>query len=241
MKFNDTTTQQGLIQDCETLLGFESGYISGNTSRLKEFTRLINSWYRKADTWIWEATGAWEFDDSNKSDLPIATTDLVADRRDYEIPSTARKIDRVEVKDSDGDWRVVYPFDKSEIPTIALEEYYETNGLPEYYDMVGRSILLYPKPSADDVTLTDGLKLYCSRDIIEFSSSATTREPGFDNHFHRICSIGASYDYASSRGYASASRLKRDLDELKKELQTFYATRHRDYGTRLNVQEGSNI
>jgi len=241
MKFSDTSSQSGLIQDCETLLGFTDGYISGNSNRLNRFTNLINAWYRKADTWLWEAVGTWEFDDSNRTDLPIATTDLVADQRDYELPSTARKIDRIEVKDSDGDWSPVYPMDKSEIPTTAMEEFEETNGLPEYYDMVGRSILLYPKPSADDVTLTDGLKLYCSRDIVAFSSSATTREPGFDNHFHRICSLGAAYDYAASKGLRKTPILKKELEELKQELQTFYGTRHRDFKTRLDVQEDSNI
>lgn len=241
MKFSDTTTQTGLIQDCETLLGFTDGYISGNSNRLNRFTSLINAWYRKADSFIWEATGAWEFDDSNRTDLPIATTDLVDDQRDYELPSTARKVDRVEVLDDSGDWSMAYPIDKSDITTTAMEEYEETNGLPEYYDMVGRSILLYPKPASGDVTTTNGLKLYCSRDIVAFSSSATTREPGFDNHFHRICSIGAAYDYANSRGYSSVSRLKRDLNELKAEIQTFYGTRHRDRKTRLDVQEGSNI
>lgn len=131
--------------------------------------------------------------------------------------------------------------DKSEIPTTAMEEYYEDNGLPTYYDMVGRSIMLYPKPSADDVTTTDGLKLYFSRDIVAFSSSATTREPGFDNHFHPILSIGPAYDYASTRGLAVTSKLKGDLADLKAELQTFYGTRHRDKKTRLGVSEQSNV
>ena len=47
-----------------------------------------------------KVTGEWEYDDSNYTNLPEATADLVDGQRDYELPSTAQKIDRVEVLDN---------------------------------------------------------------------------------------------------------------------------------------------
>src|SRR3990167_10070724 len=98
MQFNDTSTRTGLIQDCEDLLGMTAATISGTTATLQMFTRYINGWYRKTVSWIWQATGDWEWDDTNLTDLPIATTTLVASQQDYALPSTAQKILRVEVK-----------------------------------------------------------------------------------------------------------------------------------------------
>jgi len=183
MLFSDTTNKRGLIQDCETLLGMEDGGISGDTTLLETFTRMINIWYRRVNSWIWEATGTWEYDDSNYTDLPNATQDLTANTQDYEIPSTAQKIDRVEVLDSAGNYQLLKPLDKSEIKNSSMSEFYETPGMPRYYDLVGHFVSLYPKPAAGSVTTTKGLKIYFTRDIEEFGTLRTgTAEGTVANH-----------------------------------------------------------
>ena len=239
MKFSDTSSKTGLIQDCETLLGMEDGAISGNATLLKVFTRMINVWYRRVNSWIWNVTGTWEYDDSNWTDLPIATTDLIttpgSEQQKYVIPSTAQKVDRVEVKDSDGDYQLLTPIDKSQIKTSAMSEFQETAGMPIRYDLLGRVLVLYPKPKDDSVTKSAGLKLYFSRDIDEFVSTDTTKEPGFVRSFHRILSLGAAYDYAI--GYemnTKANFLKGQINELVEELQDFYSGRHRDMPARIS-------
>lgn len=220
----------GLIQDCEDLLGMSAADISGDATKLKAFTKNINAWYRRVNSWIWRRVSDWEYDDSNFTDLPIAVCDLVNAQQDYEIPSVAQKIDRVEVLDSSGDYTLLSPIDKSQITSDAMSEYLETSGLPEVYDLVGRSLMLYPKPSSSEVTTTDGLKLYFSRDIQEFPVSATTTEPGFVSNFHRILSLGASLDYCI--GYIpddvnKINNLRAELNDMKGELEQFYTTEHR--------------
>ena len=118
-----------------------------NTSySLADKTRNINEWYRRTASWIWESSADWEWDDSNYTTLPNATTALAAGQQDYELPSTAQKIERVEVKNSDGDYMLIAPLDKSQV-NQAMTEFWETNGMPIYYDLVGRSVLLYPAPA----------------------------------------------------------------------------------------------
>lgn len=241
MYFNDTNSSTGLIQDCETLTGLGKNGISGNSDKLKEFTRLINNWYRKADTWIWQAVGDWDFDDSNYTTLPIATTDLVDAQGDYALPTTARKVERVEVLDSSGDYQMVNSIDKSQITDKAMTEWEETDGLPEYYDIVGNSLYLYPSPDLDDVTLTAGLKLYCSRDINAFNSTSTTREAGFDNHFHPILSRGASYDWCVAKGLPKATTIRVEIGQLESEIKEFYGSRNRGFKTRFGIIDESNI
>ena len=205
-------------------------------------TRSINEWYKKAVSWIWQATGTWEYDDSNYSDFPIATADLVDAQQDYTLPSTAQKIDRVEVLSSTGDYFLIKPIDKSMIKGQAMSEFYETAGFPKYYDLVGSSLLLYPKPASGNVTTTAGLKVYFTRDIGVFNSSSTTTEPGFAEPFHRILSLGAALDYAIARRmWDRVNPLKAQLNELKVELQEFYGNRHRDMKVRINPDDDDQI
>lgn len=207
---------------------------------MTQFTRNANNWYRRGDSWIWEATGTWEFDDSNWTTLPIATATLVDGQQDYEIPSTARKMDRVEILDSGGNYKQLDAFDKS-MSNVAMSELYKTNGMPEIYDMVGRSIMLYPKPAAASVTTAAGIKVYYARDIDEFAITDTNSEPGFDNHFHRIISLGAAYDYCISNDPERIKPIRIELSNLKTELTAHYGVRHRDLRPRMIPTDSDGI
>ena len=111
-----------------------------------DFIRSANSWTRKAVYLTWKNSSIWEFDDSNYTTLPIGTTTLVDSQQDYALPTNALDVQRVEVKDSSGNFQVLKQFDKTQI-TEALTEYYETAGMPVYYDVIGGSLFLYPKPA----------------------------------------------------------------------------------------------
>jgi len=205
------------------------------------FIRSANTWYRKADDWIWQATGTWEFDDSNFDTLPIATATLADNQQDYTIPSAARKLLRIEVKNSDGDYIQIDPFDQSEIHQ-AMSEYMEEAGMPKGYDMIGRTIMLYPKPSTSYVTASKGLKLYLSRDIDEFTASDTTKEPGFDNHYHCLIAYGSALDYALANNLTEkVSYLSSLIKEVREDMGQFYARRHTDQRPRIEPKTRSSI
>ena len=228
----------GLIQDCENLLGMAATEISSDTALMKRFTKDINVYYRRVNSWIWDATGTWEYDDSNWTDLPISTTTIVDEQQDYEIPSTAQKVDKAEVLDINSNYQLLKPFDKSQIKNSSMSEFLETPGMPVYYDMVGNSIFLYPKPSTTYVTATKGLKIYYSRDIDEFAYTDTTTAPGFVVNFHRLLSLGASYDYCISYEIGTkANFLKGQINELVEELKKFYGSRHRDMKTKFTPKK----
>jgi hypothetical protein len=240
MKFNDTVSKNGVIQACEDFLGFDSGDISGNSDLLQRFTRLINDRYYLISNKMWKSAGDWQFDDRNATTLPVATTDLVADQQDYTLPSTAQKIERVEVMNNNGNYYVIYPFDESQVPRTAMSEYYATAGAPEYYDIKGESLVLYPKPGAGFVTLVNGLKVYASRNITEFNSTATTQEPGFAVNFHRLLPLGACIDYAVGKSMDGIAKNCIYLyGETEKDLEEFYARRHRN-PSNVSIKIGEN-
>lgn len=229
MKFSDTSTKQGMIQACEDYLGFDSGNISGNTNLLQRFTRLINDRYSLISNKIWKASGDWQFDDRNQTTLPTATTTLVADQQDYELPSSAQKLERVEIMDNNGNYYPLVPIDEANVPTIGMSEFYETAGAPLYYDIKGRSIILYPKPGTGYVTLAAGLKIYVARDIVLFNSTATTQEPGFAVNFHRLLPLGACIDYAVGKSMDGIAKNCIYLyQETEKDLEQFYSRRHKN-------------
>lgn len=231
MKFNDSVEHLGLCQDINLLLGLSAADTS--SFPIKDKTRSINEWYRRTNSWIWQATGTWEYDDSNYTDFPIATADLVATQQDYALPSTAQKIDRVEILDKSSNYQLLKPLDKSQVEE-AMSEFYETDGMPAYYDLVGASLMLYPTPAAANVTTTAGLKLYFTRDISAFTSASTTTEPGFARPYHRILSLGAALDYAVGRKmWDRVPHIKGQINDLKTDLQEFYGSRHRDMKPRI--------
>lgn len=232
IEFNDTNS--GLVQDINFILGTDN-----TRYPLADKTRNINLWYKRVTSWIWDAVGDWEYDDSNYSTLPEATTTMVNGQKDYTLPTNAQKIERVEVKDINGNFILLKPFDKSQITDLAMSELLKTDGMPIYYDLIGRSLLLYPSPGTGYVTMAAGLKIYVSRDITEFNSTATDTTPGFATEFHRLLSYGASLDFADAYGWNNKTvYLKTTIEDMKAEMIKFYAVRHKeDFGLKIMPQD----
>ena len=196
-----------------------------------DLVRNLNVWYKQVVQWIWNASSTWEYDDRNKTDLPIAITDLVDGQHDYSLPNSVQQLERVEVKDDEGNWHKLDPIDQSQID-IALDEFQSTDGIPQYYDKVGYSLYLYPAPSKDYVTLDSGLKILISREITELVND--TDEPGFTTDFHRMLSLGAGIDWATANGDKSLELSLGDkMAIFKQNLQNFFGKRNKDTKTRI--------
>jgi len=220
---------KGLLPDVDFICQTDS-----NSYPTIDKVRNLNNSYHDVTRLIWSCSGDWEYDDSNKSDLPISTATLVGGQQDYELPTTAQRIERVEVLDINNNYQLLKPIDMHDV-NVALDEFKETDGMPQYYDMVGDSIFLYPAPSAGDVVSAKGLKIHYNRDITEFSASPVsafaTTVPGFATQFHRILSYSAALDFEEDA--SKRANLVRRKDALEKGLKSFYGKRHRVYRTRI--------
>lgn len=204
-------------------------------------TRSINEWLRTVNSTIWRVTNQWDFVDSNYDKLPIATGDLVATQADYSLPTTIQELLGVSVMDDGGNWHKLTPIDQMDV-SIDMEEFNKTDGLPAYYDLVGQSIILYPAPAAASVTETGGLKLRLSRTIETFETTDTTKKPGFDEDYHRILSVGTSYDYAIANNMSERiNDLRERLKNLLDGLRDFYGQRQRGRTARIKVAPISTI
>lgn len=231
MQFSDTSGKTGLVEDVTFLTGADA-----NAYSMADRTRNMNRWYYKAVIEAWKAGDTWKFDDTNATGYPVAVTTMVDSQNDYSLPSTALKIQRVEVKDSNGDWSVVDPISQEEIDG-ALDEYYEIDGVPIRYRMVKNSVWLYPAPAASKVTLTSGLKIYFLREVDEFTAADTTQEPGIAEPFHRVISLGGAYDYCLAKKPDYADRMRNELERLLADLRAFYATRFENQKTKITHKQ----
>lgn len=223
MVFSDTSTNLGILQD----ITFKTGASTTNFPTADR-TRIINNWYMKTTGWIITSNGRWQWDDSNQTNQPSATTDLVTNQRDYTVinasPTASQDwlvVAKVQIKDTGGKWIDLKSIDKREIN----EGNFITSGTPDYYDFDGASIKLYNATSYDS---TGGLKVWFQRSPLLFTATDTTKKPGFASIFHEILSLGASYDYLLNRkkDYAGADRINVEIEKMKADLQTHYGRRN---------------
>ncbi len=242
--FNDTSSSKaGLIQECESnIFGSNSyGRISGDANLLATFTRLINEALNRVVSLILTADGRWQWDDTNYTDFPVGTTDLVttigSEQQDYAFGITFLKITRVEVKDATGAWRLLKPLDQADVYDQSLTDFLNTPNLPLYYDKIANSVFLYPKPLGTAVTSTGGLKVWFQRPPSYFTITDTTKVPGFNSMYHRLIALIASRDYAIFQQLPVGKGLSDLVTLTEDSLSESYALRNKDEHTGLSTKK----
>jgi hypothetical protein len=231
MKYSNTTTKDGIIQTIEELTDLGDAYISGDTTRLRQTTARVNRALSSVWHLIHNATGNWKYDDSNQTDLPYATANLVSGQDGYVLPTDILSVERVEIKDENDNWVKIHPLTEVQIPG-AIDEFQETDGAPFYYTLVGNVITLYP---ASDYSQDVSLKVYYSRKGVEFAYDDTTDEPGFASLYHQIIPIKASIEWYKVKQPNSPTLQILMMDEAKLEAQIkeHYSKRFKDHKPRI--------
>lgn len=241
--FSNTVAKNGIIQQIERKLGFDDGYISGNATRLAQFTADVNLALDKVLALIFQTGGTWQFDDSNQTDYPIISTDLVSGQRDYsfvtdETGNLILEVYKVMVADPNGVFHEVYPVD---VESGRAPENYDSGlniqGIPTTYDKMANGIFL-DAPANYNYTL--GLKVYVSREGSYFATSDTTKKPGFAGLFHSYLALHPAYAYASTKIPKIAAALKNDLKEMESDIQEYYRSREKDTQRKLQVVRRSS-
>ena len=250
LQFNDTTNKSGILQRIEYLCKLGDGYITGNALRLKEWTARVNLAWDKTLALIFKASGKWQFDDSNHTDYPFIETDLVANRRDYTFTTDEQgniilDIYKVMVKDKSGVYHEIYPVDQQS------DEYMDgfwsgqnETGVPSRYDKTANGIFLDCIPSYSWRIATElerGIKVFINREGTYFTTSDTTKKPGFAGLFHDYLAIEPSYTHA----YTNSLDNKRDIQNekllMEKDIKEYYRDRAKDEMTVITPETINSI
>ena len=214
MVFSDSSTNQGLVQEIDFLLGTNS-----TNYDIKDKTRNINRALERVASIIQTADGKWDWEDTNNSDLPIATTNIVAAQQDYSVDTTFLKVKSVFYTDANGTCsELIYSPDKERFIELTSVD----TGIPTRYTIVGNSILLDVYPTT---AVTAGLKVYFARDVHLFTVADTTATAGFSSQFHRYLSLSAAYDYAIAKSKEIANSLRNEMLIMEKGIKEHYSGR----------------
>lgn len=229
MQFNPGSSA-GIVDDIDFICDTDV-----NVYPLVQKTRNVNRWFDRLVSLILEADGRWQWDDTNWTDSPVATATLVNNQQDYSVfaasPSSGQdylSITRVEVLDSAGNYNELTPIDWNDIKGQATTEFMETAGMPQYYDKVGASLFLYPKPSTSYVTATAGLKVYFQRNGSYFESTDTTKSPGVPSIFHRYLSLGGALDYCIKKQLPQRDEVRFQIAQMEQDILSFFQKRSKD-------------
>lgn len=241
MQFNNTSSNNGLIQDCEIrVFGGDFGAISGNTKRLQVFTNLINQALDKVTYELLTSSNTWQWDNYNETDFPEADTDLISGQQDYSLDVSHLVVREVSVLDSAGQRIKLIPIDEANFDLVdsntSIEQFFDSNGTPKYFDLIGNSIRLYPAPNYNMRFTQEGqrgLQIKTLRAHEYFTTADTTKTPGFASIFHPIVSALACAEYAVINTHENVTNLVALADKELKKLQKFQSSRQRNRNTRL--------
>lgn len=233
MTYNDTTNLNGIIQEVERYINMGATWISGDSTRLKEFTSYANKVGHKIWHWIFLAQGLWRYEDSNQTDLPEGTTALVDGTATYALPSDGLTVRRIEIKDGAGNWDRIAQLIEDDIEG-AISEYFEDDGTPQYYRLVGNTIELFPAP---DYSQAASLKVYFDRDSVDFAYDDTTQTPGFASVYHEAVPVGMAIEWLKIKNPTSNTLqfLREEWARFEKEITDFYSLRNKDVKTIIGV------
>ena len=189
---------------------------------------------------IFRASGKWQFDDTNHTDYPIITTNMVANQRDYTFTTDEQgnlilDIYKVMVKDEQGIFHEIYPVDQQS------DEYMEgfwsgqnDTGIPSRYDKTANGIFLDCIPSYNS---TGGIKIFINREGSYFTTADTTKKPGFAGLFHEYLALEPSVRYCKrNKMFDLADRYERDLMKMESSIQKYYRDRSKDEVTTITSE-----
>jgi hypothetical protein len=229
MVYSDTSTKLGILQECERKCNLGDTGITGTASVLATFTAYCNEASRQVWHWIFTSCGGWQYDDSNQTDLPAATATLTDSQNTYALPSTALTVQSISIKNESGDWYDLKPLTEEIIRSTgnSVEEFFETDGAPLYYTLVGNTIRLFP---ASNYTQADSLRVCFERGSVAFASTDTTKTPGFASEYHGVIPLLASIMWLKVKTPQDATlqMFRADAMEFEQRIKEFYSKRFKD-------------
>lgn len=243
LQFSNTTSKNGIIQIIERNCGFNDGEISGNSTRLAQFTGEVNLAVDDLFGFLFPPGDKWQLDDSNHTDYPIIFTNLVSGQRDYSFTTDENgnyilDIYKVMAADANGVFHELEMQDQQGQSASTFTDGQNSSGTPTRCELTGNGVFLDLIPNYN---YTNGLKVFVNREASYFTTSDTTKRCGFAHLFHEYLALKPSYNYARNNLDSSiADRLLRDLTKMRLDIMEYFAKRDKTLPKRLVPANHSN-
>lgn len=235
MQYNSHTTNQDIVSLADSLA--KSNSVSFPIADKTLYANVAN---RIILSEIFDAYGGMKYDDSNQTDLPISTTQLVSGQENYTLPVDLSCLEKVYVQnENNDDWTELKPI---ELDNIDEEpDFMDTDSVPMYYRAIGNVIKIYP---ASNYTKDNALMVEYTRDISTFATTDTTKTPGFDRQFHEAISIYMAYQYQLVNGILDqAGRIphEKTWTDILARIKRHYVQKYRQiYPARIKINNNIN-
>lgn len=226
------------LADINALITLKS---NADTNAFPNATRLIllNAWYQKIASMILDSQDDWDWDDTNRNTEAIVTKSMVANQNyvSLAVSDAIIKVKRVEVTYDGSTWHEAGRFDIGQTgwptDTTSVNQDFSTD--QPYYDQRGLYVYLYPIPTSN---VTNGVKIWVSREPTEFTSSdltTGTAKPGFDTAFHPMMALGPAFEWTEAKGMPRAASVGAELADYEARLRRQYSTKNVDNGVALTA------
>lgn len=185
-----------------------------------------------------KSCGIGQYDDTNHTDYPIITTNLVSGQRDisYTADGTGNlilDIYKVMVMDTSGVYQEIPQVDmQSERWTESFYDGQNITGQPTKYDRTGNGIFFDIIPNYSQ---TNGIKIFINREGSYFTVSDTTKKPGLDGRLHEYLVISAACKFAQRNGLNNETALYNRKVLFEKKISEVYSKK--DRGVRKILQK----
>src|SRR3990167_8192142 len=93
-------------------------FLTGTNSTSYSATNLtlaVNRAIERVVSLINRSDSKWQYDDSNYTNLPTSTFTITSGQQQYTLASTYLTIDRIEIKDSGGNWKRLSQIDQQNL------------------------------------------------------------------------------------------------------------------------------
>ena len=234
MVFSNITDKSGLIQSVEFWTRQPDAGISDNATLLYQITTRINAAFEKILPMLLMNSDRITWDDTNHTDLPVGTMNLVSGQSDYKIGHDDNTLDILNltaVRILPSSTETIY----SELERMTLDDESvldaispnsDITGVPSYFLENSDKLFLYPEPN---YSATNGIQLFFAREQYYFVYTDTTKEPGIPKPFHELLALYASLDWnmvnrTDEGNLISMLRVK--IIETEKNLKAFMALRN---------------
>lgn len=235
MQLSNTTSQAGLVQKVERWTRRPYGR-SGN--ELREIINGINDSFARILPLLLSYNDLIRWDDTNHTDAPVGTVNLVANQNDYKITQDDNSLDilniiYVRILNNTGDTQYQelerISADDSRVPEI-LNPNTAITGSPTGYLELGNRLYLNILP---DESITNGLEIGFAREQNYFTVTGTsgddTTEPGFPKPFHELLALYEAQDWNAinrPKDIRLQNTLDKRIERMERDFKKFIHMRN---------------
>lgn len=190
-----------------------------------------------------KSAGRWQLDDTNHEDYPIIKTNLIQGQRDYsfiydEQGNLILDIYKILVAQPDGTFVEIKSVDVQSEDIDDMTNGLNVTGIPSSYDKTGNGIFFDVLPS---YSVENGILLYINREGSYFSTSDTTKKPGFAGVYHEYIALRPSYQYAHRHSKPNEVALRTDMMLMEEEIRNYYSNREKDSQLIMTAEEINSV